>query len=710
MLTSTTGYLGRVFRFAIICSFLLTTTLFLATCGGGGGGGGSPSLAPTITSVSVTCNPASVQTGQTSQCTATVTGTGSYSSAVTWSASAGTINSSGLLTAPSTAGTVTVTATSTQDATKSGTATVTITAPAVAVSVSPASATVLIGAAQQFTATVTGAVNTAVTWSVNDVTGGNATVGTISSAGGYTAPDSAPTPNTVTVKATSVADTTKFAAATVTISSAVSITALSATSAQPLSLITITGSVFDPAADILVRFFDGDHYSVIVPPVDASSTSLTVSVPPFIDATNNILTSGNVSVEVTLTSTAGTFTSNSIAGFQIEDLPAPSGTPGAITLDFLTGAQNEASTLLGAIHGTPFDTPDLNAALTNQISNFNVLLPQVTAVVQDPSQQFALGTLSGNSVTVGTSDLLKVDRMILGMLAAQATMGAAAPSGAILHSSASGAFTQSSVGCMSQEASDYANALLHPDGTSTARTAYFNSPANCTAAAFNTAYKVALGAGGVGIGIVAVVALYFGTPEAIAAAVALAAAELLYVTLVGSAGEAAVGALLAQTTDAGVALINDGIARLEELKYVALKPALGAAGGALLGMFFGAKALIEAFDTAIPRLPIEYGSYSITGYGSVTASPCSTAASWGGANIDTFYVTPGMTLDYIEANQCAALRASCGVHGPTCTGSCTLQVQSSAQFTVTASWTAVCQGVTFHTYNDSTYVRTTTMP
>ena len=50
-------------------------------------------------------------------------------SSVTCSASAGTINSSGLFTAPGTAGTVTVTATSTQDTNKTGNTMVTVTAP-----------------------------------------------------------------------------------------------------------------------------------------------------------------------------------------------------------------------------------------------------------------------------------------------------------------------------------------------------------------------------------------------------------------------------------------------------------------------------------------------------------------------------------------------------------------------------------------------------
>src|SRR4029453_2530503 len=57
----------------------------------------------------------------------------------------------------------------------------------VTVTVSPSSASVRVGHTQTFTATVTGAPNT-VTWSVNDIAGGNGTVGTITSSGQFTAP------------------------------------------------------------------------------------------------------------------------------------------------------------------------------------------------------------------------------------------------------------------------------------------------------------------------------------------------------------------------------------------------------------------------------------------------------------------------------------------------------------------------------------------
>src|ERR1700757_4685729 len=70
------------------------------------------------------------------------------------------------------------------------------------------------GAQQQFTATVQGTSNTAVTWSVDSVAGGSAASGTITGAGMYTAPSQA---GTHTVTATSVVETTQSASATVTV-------------------------------------------------------------------------------------------------------------------------------------------------------------------------------------------------------------------------------------------------------------------------------------------------------------------------------------------------------------------------------------------------------------------------------------------------------------------------------------------------------------
>jgi len=94
------------------------------------GGGGSSSSTSTITLVSASCSPTGITSGQTSQCTGSVSGTGDFSSTVTWSASSGgTIDAtSGVFTAGNVPFTtqVTITATSTQDTTKSGSTTLTV--------------------------------------------------------------------------------------------------------------------------------------------------------------------------------------------------------------------------------------------------------------------------------------------------------------------------------------------------------------------------------------------------------------------------------------------------------------------------------------------------------------------------------------------------------------------------------------------------------
>ena len=97
--TGTTGALE------LLC--LLAALLLMAACGGPGPSSSSgPASHP---SVHITCNPSFIHPGETSQCTATVTGTGSDASAVKWfvqdveggDSTVGTISTSGLYTAPS---------------------------------------------------------------------------------------------------------------------------------------------------------------------------------------------------------------------------------------------------------------------------------------------------------------------------------------------------------------------------------------------------------------------------------------------------------------------------------------------------------------------------------------------------------------------------------------------------------------------------------
>src|SRR5258707_5454029 len=89
----------------------------------------------------------------------------------------------------------------------------------ITVTITPSSAPVVLGNTQTFSATVTNATDTSVTWNVSSIASGNATAGTISATGVYTAPADLPASVTAQITATSAADATKSATATGTITS-----------------------------------------------------------------------------------------------------------------------------------------------------------------------------------------------------------------------------------------------------------------------------------------------------------------------------------------------------------------------------------------------------------------------------------------------------------------------------------------------------------
>lgn len=124
---------------------------------------------------------------------------------------------------------------------------------AASVTISPTGVTLTTGSQKQFTARVTGDANTAVTWKVNDIAGGNAGVGTITVAGLYTAPASVPSGGVVTVKAVSSANPAASASATVTVRNQVPLITSVVPSPLPLGpfSLTVNGSKFVSGARVL---------------------------------------------------------------------------------------------------------------------------------------------------------------------------------------------------------------------------------------------------------------------------------------------------------------------------------------------------------------------------------------------------------------------------------------------------------------------------
>lgn len=182
--------------------------------------------------ISVSVSPVSmpVELGASRPFSATVNSTGNPNRAVTWivsgsgcvGATCGTVNSSGMYTAPqilTAPPNVTLTAISVADPSKNSTGAITITSTfSLAVT---GSSSVNAGSTTTFTATLTPAANSnpslAISWSVAGAGCAGAACGTISSSGGYTAPSLPPSPATVQIMATPQADPTKAASVSVTI-------------------------------------------------------------------------------------------------------------------------------------------------------------------------------------------------------------------------------------------------------------------------------------------------------------------------------------------------------------------------------------------------------------------------------------------------------------------------------------------------------------
>jgi hypothetical protein len=287
--------------------------------------------------ITVAVNPtkATVAAGGTAAVTATVSG--STNTAVTWTvdgvsngnATVGTITgtgSSATYTAPSAGGTHTVLAISAASATASASLTVTVTAPVVTVALNPSGTSTLVASKTlPITATVTGSTNTAVTWTVDGITGGNATVGTLTGSGAamtYTAPSAA---GSHTVTATSVANTADSASTVLAVTAASSgaTTAIVLTPSVPTVVgskgsLTFSASMTGSTGDTANWSVDGvAGGNATVGTISAAGVYAcpTVSTPTVHTITATSAASPGVSASVRIMTTIGNTTYNAKTGY-----------------------------------------------------------------------------------------------------------------------------------------------------------------------------------------------------------------------------------------------------------------------------------------------------------------------------------------------------------------------------------------------------------
>ena len=143
--------------------------------------------------------------------------------------------------------------------------------------ISPTTANVRMGDTQTFVPSIT---NEPLTWSVNGVAGGNATLGTISSSGEYTAPATLPTPDTLTVSAAETSKTSVNGSSSVAVWNPVP----QITSVSPAQMpvgaftLTITGSHFVSGATVSFGSMTLTVTSISPTQIVATGTSTTAQI------------------------------------------------------------------------------------------------------------------------------------------------------------------------------------------------------------------------------------------------------------------------------------------------------------------------------------------------------------------------------------------------------------------------------------------------
>jgi YVTN family beta-propeller protein len=295
--------------------------------------------------------------------------------------------------------------------------------PPAGVTVSPASATVQPAGVQQFTARVSPrGANQAVTWRVSGAGCTGASCGTIDATGKYTGPTTAPNPATVTVMATSVADSSKAAIAAVNIMIAgnnpiPTMNGLSPSTtavAGPAFTLTVVGSNF--VSSSVVRW-NGS----VRPTAFVNSTEVTAQI-----AASDIAATGTANVTV-FNPAPGGGSSNSftfsigtgVGPFSVAVAADPSGKFGKFTYVANSTSNNVSMYAIKPTTGT------LEAIGTIAAGTFPV------SVAVDPFGKFAyVANLDSDSVSMYTIDTTT------GVLTSIGTIGSAVgPDSVVVHPS-----------------------------------------------------------------------------------------------------------------------------------------------------------------------------------------------------------------------------------------------------------------------------------
>jgi hypothetical protein len=277
----------------------------------------------------------------------------------------------------------------------------------ITVAITPASGSVLLGETLSFSATVSNSSNTSVSWSVNGIPGGSAQAGIISAGGLYTAPADLPPGATVQVTATSQADPNRSSAASITITSDISVslspinTSVELGAAQPFHA-TLTSS---GKPDQTIRWglsgaacpgncgtvdANGNYTAPAILPSNPNVTlTATSAADPLKQATTSLTVTSHFTLQITAPST---LQPNATSAIVATLTPVPGSAPSSVLSWTLsgTGCSGSACGILTVITtqsagaGSIANTANYTAPVT--VPQPNVVIITVTPQA-DPTKQ-----------------------------------------------------------------------------------------------------------------------------------------------------------------------------------------------------------------------------------------------------------------------------------------------------------------------------------
>jgi hypothetical protein len=311
---------------------------------------------------------------------------------------------------------------------------------------------VLLGATQKFAANVSNATSPSVTWSVNGTPGGYAAAGTIDANGTYTAPANLPSPASVSVQATSVADPSKSSTVVVTIQSDVSVTISPDTApvelgaAQPFA--ATVNSAGNPNRSVLWSLSGAACGAGLCGSVDPSGNYTAPQILPASASVSLMATSvadpsKSVAAAITITSTfslavtgPASLNAGTAANYSATVTPAPNSNPSRAIVWSVSGTNclgaNCGTISQAGVYTAPALLPDSGKvqivatplADPTKAAGVTVNIIAVVSVTISPaSASLVVGSTNGFQATVTGASDTTVTWLVNGVAGGNATAG-----------------------------------------------------------------------------------------------------------------------------------------------------------------------------------------------------------------------------------------------------------------------------------------------